>query len=220
MKDGIKMSKVILHLCADIGSDSKVWSDNGYEVIKVGEKIGVENFSYSGEVYGIIANPPCTEFSTARITGKARNPSEGMYLVEHCLRIIKECNPKFWVIENLARGVLKKYLGEPKCKYEPWHYGSPWTKQTALWGEFKIPERLYRNWDDVPKLKGLYIRPGRPKPSLAFMHKSHIRFIPEFKPFESMVTCDMHFRSLCSQKFAKAFYEVNKKSTIPINFKL
>ena len=204
------MKKIILHLCADIGSDSRYYDlDDDYEVIKIGKDIGVENYSPPDNVYGVIANPPCTEFSTARADGKARNPDDGMFIVEHCIRIIEACNPVFWVIENPARGVLKDYLGKPTYKYEPWWYGSPWTKQTALWGKFSIPERKYLQWDDVPKLEGLYTRPSRPKPSLAFMHKSHIKYIPEFKPFEGLVTCDMHFRSLCSQGFAKAFYESN-----------
>jgi len=205
------MKKIILHLCADIGSDSRYYDlDDDYEVIKIGQATGVENYSPPNNVYGIIANPPCTEFSTARANGKARNPEDGMFLVEHCLRIIDECNPEFYVIENPARGVLKQYLGEPTYKYEPWWYGSPWTKQTALWGNFNIPERKFWKFDDVDKIDGLYTRPNRPKPSLAFMHKSHIKYIDEFKPFEDLVTCDMHFRSLCSQKFAKSFYEANK----------
>lgn len=205
------MKKTILHLCADIGSDSRYYQDSDeYEVIMVGQEIGVENYEPPENVYGVIANPPCTEFSTARSDGKARDPESGMFLVEHCLRIIEECSPKFWVIENPARGVLKKYLDEPEYKYEPWWYGSPWTKQTALWGNFNTPKRKYFSWDDVEKLDGLYTRPNRPKPSLAFMHKSHIRFIPEFEMFTDKVTCDMHFRSLCSQKFAKAFFEANR----------
>lgn len=203
--------KIILHLCADLGSDSYFYQqDSEYEVIMIGADIGVENYKPPQGVYGVIANPPCTEFSTARADGKARNPEEGMFLVEHCLRIIEECNPTFWVVENPARGVLKSYLGEPRYKYEPWWYGSPWSKQTALWGNFSIPPRVFTKWEDVPKLDGLYIRPNREKPSLAFMHKSHIKFIPEFLPFIDKVDNDMHFRSLCSQKFAKAFYEVNK----------
>ena len=204
------MKKIILHLCADIGSDSRYFDlDDNFKVIKIGADIGVENFSPPKNVYGVIANPPCTEFSTARANGKARLNSDGMFLVEHCLRIIEECNPTFWVLENPARGVLKNYLGEPKYKYEPWHFGSPWSKQTALWGSFNIPQKIYNNWDDVPKLEGLYTRTNRQKPSLAFMHKSHIRYIPEFKPFIDKVNDDMSFRSLCSQGFAKAFYEAN-----------
>lgn len=203
------MRKIILHLCADTGSDSYLYSqDSDYEVIRVGSDIGVENYHPPKDVYGVFANPPCTEFSTARSDGKARNPDEGMELVKECQRIISECNPVFWVIENPARGVLRKYLGEPQLAYQPWEYGSPWVKHTALWGKFNIPEKKYTKWEDVPKIPELYTRPNRGKPSLAFNHKNHKRFIREFDCFE--VDSDMEFRSLCSQKFAQAFYEVNK----------
>ena len=37
--------KTILHLCADVGSDSYPYQlDSNYEVIKIGKKIGVENY--------------------------------------------------------------------------------------------------------------------------------------------------------------------------------
>ncbi len=204
------MKKIVLHLCADIGSDTKPYNDNEeYEVIRVGKDIGVENFHPPKGVYGIIANPPCTEFSTARSNGRARNPEKGMELVNECIRIIGECeNLKFWVIENPATGELRKKLGLPKLVYQPWEYGSPWTKKTALWGEFNIPEKKYSRWEDVPKINGLYTRPGRGKPSIAFSHKNHKRFIREFDCFD--VDDDMSFRSLCSQKFAEAFFEVNR----------
>jgi len=203
------MNRIILHLCADTGSDSQKYRENGYTVICIGKDIGVENYHPPKNVYGIIANPVCTEFSTARSDGKARNPEEGMKLVRECQRIISECNPTFYVIENPARGVLKNFLGEPQYKYEPWWYGSPWTKQTALWGKFNIPKRIYDRWEDVPKIPELYTRPNRGKPSLAFMHKSHKKFIKEFDCFNS-VDSDMEFRSLCSQKFAEEFYKCNK----------
>lgn len=200
--------KTILHLCADIGSDSFPYRQNGYLVYCIGRHVGVERYRFKGNVYGIIANPVCTEFSTARSTGKARNPEEGLKMVRECQRIISECKPKFWVIENPARGVLKNYLGKPTYEYEPWWYGSPWTKRTALWGNFNIPKRIYHNWSDVPKIEGLYQRPNRGKPSLAFMHKSHKKLIREWDCFA--VEDDMSFRSLCSQKFAQAFFEANQ----------
>lgn len=200
--------KTILHLCADTGSDSQPYKDAGYNVILVGSDIGVENYTPPPDVHGIIANPPCTEFSTARTNGKARNPEEGFALVWECLRIINATNPKWYVIENPAKGVLKNYLGKPKYEYEPWWYGSPWTKRTALWGNFNIPERIYYDWEDVPKLEGLYQRPNRKKPSLAFMHKSHYHAIPEFQVLPAPES-DMEFRSLCSQKFAQAFMKAN-----------
>ncbi len=199
--------KTILQLCADTGSDTKPYKDAGYNVILVGKDIGVENYHPPHGVHGVIANPVCTEFSTARSNGKARNPELGMELVRECQRIIAEANPYFWVIENPATGRLKDYLGPPALVYEPWHYGSPWTKKTALWGRFNLPVKQYTNWVDVPKLEGLYQRPGRGKPSLAFMHKSHAKLIPEFAEFNPQ--SDMEFRSLCSQKFAQAFFDVN-----------
>jgi site-specific DNA-cytosine methylase len=201
--------KTILHLCADTGSDTKPYRDAGYNVILVGSDIGVENYHPPDDVYGIIANPVCTEFSTARADGKARNPAEGMFLVEHCIRIIEACSPIFWVIENPTKGVLKDYIGKPQYSYQPWWFGSPWAKATSLWGKFNIPERIYTNWEDVPKIPELYIRPSRGKPSLAFNHKNHKQFIREFDCFDN-INSDMEFRSLCSQKFAQAFFEVNK----------
>ena len=201
------MKKIILHLCADTGSDSKPYRDAGYNVILVGKDIGVENYHPPKDVWGVIANPVCTEFSTARSSGKARNPEEGMKLVRECQRIIAECKPQWWVIENPAKGVLKNYLGKPAYEYEPWWYGSRWTKRTALWGNFNIPPRTYKTFDDCPQLEGLYTRPGRGKPFLAFMHKSHVKNIPEFWDFNPQT--DAEFRSLCSQKFAHAFFKAN-----------
>ena len=135
------MSKgVILHLCADIGSDSFFYrNDPDYEVIMVGEKIGVENYTPPPNVYGVIANPVCTEFSTAKCFKHVGDLEKGMFLVNHCLRIIKEANPKFWIIENPFNGRLKEFLGKPKFVYQPWEFGSPWTKKTAIWGEFTPP---------------------------------------------------------------------------------
>jgi hypothetical protein len=204
------MKKTILHLCADTGSDSKVWADNGYKVVRIGSDIGVENYTPPKNVYGVIANPPCTNFSSVRTNAKIpRNEAEGMRLVLECQRIIKEANPVFWVIENPATGLLKKYLGQPRFVYQPWEFGSPWSKKTALWGEFNCPEKLYKNWEEVPnKIPELYIRGGRDKPSMVDLHKSAKSFIKEFDCFE--VESDMEFRSLCSQRFAQAFYKVNQ----------
>lgn len=206
----------ILHLCADTGSDSKPYADRpkDYYVIKIGKRLGVENYGVGRSmetvvpIYGVIANPVCTEFSVAAGFHKKGDYEKGLFLVRECQRIIKEVNPKFWAIENPASGRLKDFLGKPRFVYEPWQFGSPWTKKTALWGEFNIPVPKYTKWAQVPKNEALYVRPGRPKPSMAFLHKSAKRAIREFDCFE--VDSDMEFRSLCSQNFAKAFFEVNR----------
>ena len=202
--------KIILHLCADIGSDSRPYQlDNEYQVILIGEKIGVENYNPPSRVHGIIANPVCTEFSTARGFHKSGNIEKGMFLVKHCQRIIKESNPVWWMIENPANGKLSEEIGKPKNIYQPWQYGSPWTKKTALWGNFKMPNPIYTRWEDVPKNEFIYQRPGRGKPSLAFMHKSAINNIDEFEWAKARIKTDADFRSLCSQGFANAFKMCN-----------
>lgn len=201
--------KTILHLCADIGSDSYPYQlDSEYEVIKIGKEIGVENYSPDRQIHGIIANPVCKEFSTASGFHKKNDPDLSM--VKHCIRIIKETDPKWYVLENPANGTMKDYLGFPAMTYQPWEfYGSPWTKKTALWGKFYRPEKRYTKWEDAPKIEELYIRPGRPKPALAFLHKSAIQFIPEFDPFKEDIDSDNSFRSLCSQGFARSFKRAN-----------
>lgn len=223
--------KIILHLCADTGSDTQPYqNDPDYEVVLVGSDIGVENFSvatwlhYNGldkQIYGVIANPPCLEFSRARTGGKARDPESGMFLVKECQRIIEEAKSlgglKFWVIENPATGALRNYLGKPKYTYQPWWFGSPWTKKTALWGEFNIPERVYTDWEDVPKNPNLWVRKRNRvtqndrytgKPEMHTLHKSAYHKIPEFQALPAPDS-DMEFRSLCSQNFAKAFKKAN-----------
>lgn len=209
------MKRIILHLCAGIGSDSWYYQqDDNYEVILVGRDTGVENFTPPKDVYGVIANPVCTEFSFAKWAnnkGKGDH-KKGMDMVHHCLRIIRECNPTFWVIENPATGRLKDFIGRPTLTYQPWEYGDPWTKRTALWGVFSTPDKIYTRWEEVPKNNQLYIRPNRGKPSFAFLHKSAINLIPSLQKFK--VEDDMSFRSLCPQGFALSFYNANKGEEI------
>lgn len=216
MKTKNTPKKIILHLCADTGSDTKPYKDDpSYQVILVGKNIGVENYHPPKNVHGIIANPVCTHFSQVR-RGKpgvkyphTSDHEQGMEMVKECLRIIDKAKPKWWVIENPATGQLQRYLGKPKAVYKPWQYGSPWGKKTALWGRFSMPPILYKAWSEVPdKIPELWVRSGREIPSLAYQHKSAYKLIPEFSQLPEPDS-DMEFRSLCSQKFAKAFKEVN-----------
>lgn len=156
--------KIILHLCAsEYGSDTRDYKEAGYDVRYITKEIGVENYHPPENVYGIIANPPCTMFSIARGTNakKPRDLREGMATVQECLRIIWECmydtpiesftpSLKFWVIENPATGMLKCFLGKPAFEYTPTQFGDNFSKRTALWGKFNAPIRnvLY---NQIPK---------------------------------------------------------------------
>jgi site-specific DNA-cytosine methylase len=208
-------NKIILHLCADIGSDSLPYKDNGYDVRCVGQAIGVENYHPPKNVYGIIANPPCTEFSFAKSNSKyPRDIQKGLALVAHCLRIIweaqydlptplaKTTTLKFWCLEN-PFGLLRRYLGHPILIYSPHEYGDFYQKKTCLWGFFNIPQK---------------------HPSEHFS-KDYIHTIgsngKHLKKFDHLLTKEIHpefygkmtrqnRRSICSEKFAQAFYEANK----------
>lgn len=208
--------KTVLHLCADTGSDTWPYRfDDAYEVITIGADIGVENYSPDRPIHGIIANPVCTEFSQVR-RGKpgvnyphSSDPEKGLQLVRECQRIIAEARPQWWAIENPATGTLRDHLGKPTHTYQPWQYGSPWTKLTGLWGNFTMPKPLYESWDDVPHKLDMWARPGR-KPSIVYLHKSAFHLIPEFRDSGMPEPeTDAELRSLCSQGFAKAFKAAN-----------
>ena len=200
---------VILDLCGGTGSWSLPYKEAGYDVRVVTlPEYDVRTFNPPENVYGILAAPPCTEFSVLNCRAEPRQRDEvsGMEIVNACLRIIKQCNPIFWALEN-PRGYLRKYLGIPPLTFQPWYYGDPWTKATDIWGNFSPPQRIYQNWDDVPKLP-LYTRPGRGKPNFAFLHKSAWEELPQLH-FHKPET-DAEFRAMTPPGFAKAFYESNK----------
>lgn len=137
---------------------------------------------------------------------RERNEDAGMVIVNACLRIIDECKPEWWALENPV-GYLRNYLGEPRLTFQPWEYGDPWTKRTDIWGEFNIPPKLYSRWEDVPNKLDLYTRPNRSKPNFAYLHKSELAKIPQLQ-FAHPKT-DADFRAITPPGFAAAFYRAN-----------
>jgi hypothetical protein len=197
-----KMIKTILHLCADVGSDSQPYRDGGYNVICVGKDVGVENYIPPHDTYGIIANPPCTYFSFCRTNAKIpRNVRFAMNIVQHCLRIIWTCqyrtkkdtqkySPlKFWVLENPNRGMLRWFLGKPALVYSPYQFGDDYRKETALWGMFNEPIRNP-------------IQCTKPKFDMLASNEIH----PEY--FGKLTRTER--RSICSPMFAQAFFMANQ----------
>ena len=133
--------KIILDLCGGTGSWSKPYLDAGYDVRLVtlpGNDVCL--YVPPDNVYGILAAPPCTEFSVLNCIAepRKRKPDEGMVVVNACLKIIELCKPVFYATENPV-GFLKNYLGEPNFIFQPWEFGDAWTKRTALWGKFNKP---------------------------------------------------------------------------------
>lgn len=127
-------TQIILDLCGGTGSWSKPYKEAGYDVRVITlPEYDVRTYTPPENVYGILAAPPCTEFSVLNCKAEPRKRDEaaGMEIVNACVRIINQCNPVFWALEN-PRGHLRKYLGVPKLNFQPWYYGDPWTKATDI----------------------------------------------------------------------------------------
>ena len=137
--------KIILDLCGGTGAWSKPYKEAGYDVrvITLPDN-DVRLYEPPKNVYGILAAPPCTEFSFAKhYHGKGNYKHDfvaGLSFVDACLRIIIISKPKFWVLEN-PKGYLRRWLGKPALTFDPYEYGDPYKKKTDLWGCFSLPEK-------------------------------------------------------------------------------
>lgn len=134
--------RVILDLCAGSGAWSEPYARAGYPVQRVTlPEHDVRTFIPCGPVWGIVAAPPCNQFSLARNGHTSpRDFIGGMETVNAVLRIVFQCAPVWWALENPV-GHLSRWLGTPRDVFDPCDFGDAWTKRTALWGDFEIPER-------------------------------------------------------------------------------
>lgn len=219
--------KIILDLCGGTAAWSKPYKDAGYDVrvvtlpdydIKKWRQyaeicIPVEE----GNVYGILAAPPCTDFSIARndkTAKRARNLRNAMELVIACQEIIWEClyypyrisenSLKFWALENPQSGYLKRFLGKPALVFEPYWYGDAYTKKTALWGMFNEPKKSVVQPERHGNSEGTFVKEVE--------HFFHIKKhqIPEDYKKKTGLTWRTIIRSITPEGFAKAFFEANQ----------
>lgn len=139
--------KIILDLCGGTGAWSRPYKDAGYDV-RVITLPGYDVCTYvpPENVYGILAAPPCTEFSIAK-GNRYRDFASGLEIVNACLQIIWKCrlsgSLKFWALENPV-GYLRQFLGVPAYQFEHWEFGDPQLKRTDLWGYFNLPRKTVK----------------------------------------------------------------------------
>lgn len=208
--------RIILDLCGGTGSWSKPYRDAGYDVRLVTlPENDVRIYNPPEQVYGVLAAPPCTQFSWARTNAKkARNLKEGMEIVNSCLRIIHECqylegmkyqkysNLKFWALENPYYGFLKQLIGKPAFIFDPYEFGDGYKKRTAIWGYFNDPIK----------------NPVGMTRKMTALCSSNSRSLPKF---DQLKTKEIHSefygkldrqarRAITPQGFAKAFFEANQ----------
>ena len=207
------MKPIILDLCGGSGAWSKPYTDAGYDVRLVTlPDNDVRTYDPPAGVHGVLAAPPCTEFSFVRrgkveVNRGKRNLESGMEIVRACQRVIEQAKPKWWGLENPV-GHLREFLGKPPMTFQPWEFGDPWTKRTDIWGEYKAPAPVYKTWEEVPQNPSLYIRKPRKKPNMVWFHKSSYDLIPAYHGLPRPTT-DAAFRAMTPQGFARAFFEAN-----------
>jgi hypothetical protein len=142
--------KIILDLCGGTGSWSRPYKEAGYDVRLITlPEFDARNYKPPKNVYGILAAPPCTEFSVAKNgSHRKRDFEDGMNIVIACLNIIWKCRYQnklaFWALEN-PTGYLRQFIGIPNYTFFQWYFGDLGIKRTDLWGYFNIPQqKVYR----------------------------------------------------------------------------
>lgn len=70
---------------------------------------------------------------------------------------------RFWAMENPHHGLLKKFLGKPTFTFEPYEFGDPYKKKTALWGHFNDPIKKITTRPDLPKFDKLKTKDIHPE---------------------------------------------------------
>lgn len=132
--------RVILDLCAGSGAWSEPYRAAGYAVVRVTlPDSDVRTYTPPAGVWGVLAAPPCDQFSLAR-NGHERDFATALEVVCACMRVIGFARPQWWALENPV-GLLSRWLGTPRDVWQPHEFGDPWTKRTAIWGRFTVPAR-------------------------------------------------------------------------------
>ena len=216
------MGKLILDLCGGTGSWSRPYKEAGYtvhvltlpayDVTKVEFGNHAMNFVRQDvyyrdtltvlydEVYGILAAPPCTEFSLAK-GGRSRDFVAGVAVLKACLEIIWQCRIHnklaFWALENPV-GFMRQFMGRPHYTFEQWQFGDFAIKRTDIWGYFKEPVPTVRDMPALLSIKGSH-RHG--------LGWSNPVCPPEYK---GMGLDRAAIRAITPAGFARAFYRANK----------
>ncbi len=185
--------EVIRH---DIKSGEDIFSDSVPAAIQ-------DNIEFGPYADGILAALPCTDFpgSGAR-WWKEKDNAPGPYhkdvpfdsitdvsiTMSHCVLFIIDLLLKsdgFWCVENPVGRLhrLVPEIGEPKMYFNPSDFGDPYTKKTALYGDFNT--NLQKTW--VLPLEG------------SKMHRLYGGKTERTKAL----------RSVTPKGFSKAFFEAN-----------
>lgn len=198
------MKKLLVSLYDHSGNASRPYEENGWTVIKVDIKNGIDILTWhyerlQADKVGIICMQPCTCYALCGNRHKEERLLSGEFqqhqkLVEKSKEIIEYFNPFFWQLENPKSDIHKKnpWIGQrPKLIFNPCDYAgydpepsnSRYNKETWLFGKFNDPvtKRIEPIYKENPGWKNLGGKSERTK----------------------------ELRSITPLGFAYAFYEAN-----------
>ena len=168
----------------------------------------VRKYEPPENVYGILAAPPCSEFSVAK-NAKQRDLKAGMETVEACIRIIWKAQLRsklaFWALEN-PRGLLRRFLGIPKYTFEQWQFAENKRKATDIWGYFNIPTSTVKDMPLRMTEKDCKSRVHAADWTKVSYPQEYAEYINQFKGDAKRAAA----RAITPTGFAEAFYRSNK----------
>lgn len=130
---------LMLDLCAGLGGASGAMRSRGWDVVTLDydRSFGCDitadlrSWSWRGPRPDLVwASPPCTEFARHAMPWFRDPPLPDMSLVVAVRRIVAECEPRYWILENV-RGAVR-FLGQPREIHFPFY----------LWGWFPRLARI------------------------------------------------------------------------------
>ncbi len=148
---------LVIDLFAGTGSATEPFRRAGWEVVRVEldpsfpaeYHADVSEWHWHGRRPDLIwASPPCTEFARESMPWCRTGKTPSLALVEATRRVIAECDPVYWAIENVKGSTryLTPILGAPLClgpvrlygnfprhaqPPKPWLHVQPWKERLS-----------------------------------------------------------------------------------------